>query len=35
MSLDQPFSPILMQDYAVEAGKQQRRFEPMIDLDLS
>ena len=35
MSLDQPFSYILMQDYAVEAGKQRRRFEPVIDSNLS
>ena len=34
-SLDQPFSSILMQDCAVEAGKQRRRFEPVIDSDLS
>ena len=33
--LDQPFSSILMQDCAVEAGKQRRRFEPVIDSDLS
>jgi len=34
-SLLQPFSFILMQDCAVEAGKQRRRFEPVIDSDLS
>ena len=26
---------ILMQDCAMEAGKQRRRFEPVIDSDLS
>ena len=29
------FISILMQDCAVEAGKQQRRIEPVIDSDLS
>ena len=27
--------PILSRDCVVEAGKQRRRFEPVIDLDLS
>ena len=35
MILDQPFIIILMQDCTVEVGKQWRRFELVIDSDLS